>query len=164
MCRKCYNKTTGKSSRAEVQMSDYLDNINKLKPYLVGSDQSFRSMGGCQKYRPDKLYIGKDLVLIVECDEHQHKYNNGTYECDEKRISDCYDEFPGKKLVVIRWNPDHYNFSNKKDRNERLMILENTINDILMNSPKEMIYIYYLFYDKDNPRLSQNIKHKLIYE
>lgn len=119
-------------------------------------------MGGCQLYRPDKLYTSSDLILHIECDEHQHKRTNGNYTCDEKRISECYDEFIGKKYVVIRWNPDHYKANKKLNRKERLKVLKNTIKKILDNPPEEMIYIYYLFYDEDNERLSKNIKYELV--
>ncbi len=67
ICRKCFKKVTGKSSRAEEVMSDYLDKLEILKPFLVGSDKSFKSMGGCQLYRPDKLYTSSDLILHIEC-------------------------------------------------------------------------------------------------
>ena len=85
---------------------------------------------------------------------------------DEKRISDCYDEFIGKKYVVIRWNPDNYKASNKKkfNRKKRLEILGKLIKKILKNPPEEMIYIYYLFYDRDNPRIVKNINYKLVYD
>ena len=141
--------------------------MEELKPYLIGTDKSFKSMGGCQKYRPDKLYMGKDIVLHIETDEHQHKYSNGSYDCEEKRISDCYNEFIGKKYIVIRWNPDKYNppKNNKmKNRKERLKILKELIKKVLKNPPKEMIYIYYLFYDKDNPKIAKNIQYQMIYD
>ncbi len=167
ICRRCFKKLTGKESRAEEQMSKYLDKIKKIKPFLVSTDKSFKSIGGCQRYRPDKLYMSSDLVLHIECDEKQHRYNNGNYLCEEKRISDCYDEFVGKKYVVIRWNPDYYKPPNnykKIKRVDRLKILGNLIKKILKDSPKEMIYIYYLFYNIDNPRIAKNIKCEMIYD
>ena len=166
ICKDCFKKVTGKNSRAEEQMSDYLDNMKEIKPFLVGTDQSFISIGGCQRYRPDKLYVSLDLVLHIECDEYQHKRDNGSYKCDEKRISDCYNEFPGKKYMVIRWNPDNYKPPYKYQmykRKDRLKILGKLIKKVLKDPPKEIIYIYYLFFDKNNPRLPKNIKYKLIY-
>ena len=74
------------------------------------SDGSLKSSGGCQKYRPDKLYTDTDYVEIGECDENEHGRTSGSYSCDEKRISDIYDEdgINGKVMVVLRWNPDSY--------------------------------------------------------
>ena len=167
ICRKCYKSTTKKNSRIEKTWSDYIDKQFGIE-LLSSSDKSLKSNGGCSLYRPDKLYIGPKIVIVGECDEHQHKWNNGSYTCDEKRISDIYEEqgIIGKKLIVIRWNPDNYkvpeNYT-KKNRKERLKIYIDLQKHLLENPPKEKIHIYYLFYDEDNPRLSQRIPHTLIY-
>jgi hypothetical protein len=168
ICRACFNKATGASSRIEKQMSDFLDQIPEIEPFLVGSDTSFRSMGGCSLKRPDKLYISSDLVLWIECDENQHKYTNGNYSCDEKRIMDAFDEFINKKLVVIRWNPDKYVIpddvdEDKKTKKERLRQLKRLIIDILDDPPAEPVYIYYMYYNEDNPVVCQNIATELLY-
>ena len=165
ICRTCYRRWTGKESRIETQMSNFLDNIDFLLPFLIGSDISFKNMGGCQRYRPDKLYASANVVLHIECDEFQHKRTNIHYSCDEKRISDCYDEFPGKKYIVIRWNPHTYKTDGTKlSKKERFEVLKRVCRESLDNPPEEEIFIYYLFYDNDNPLLAQNIKYKLIYE
>jgi len=46
---------------------------------------------------------------------------------------------------------------------ERLKVLKRTILRIIKHPPKELIYVYYLFYDQDNPKIVQNIKYELIY-
>jgi len=166
ICRECFKKTTGKSSRVETVMSKYLDKHIGTE-YLLGSDVSLKSMGGCQRYRPDKIYIGKELVIIIECDEHQHKWHNGTYKCDERRISDIYEEegICGKKLAVIRWNPDHYKTKRnvkKIKRTDRLVHLVDYFNKILVNPPVEPIHVYYMFYDNDNPRICANLPFTMV--
>ena len=163
ICRGCYNKATGKNSRAEKQWSDYLDEHIGTQ-YLIGSDRSMRGIGGCQLYRPDKLYASPELVIIGECDEHQHAYNSGDYTCDEKRISDLYDEFDGTQLVVIRWNPDSYKppSGTIKTRQERLDKMVEVFRSALHGPPEDMIHILYLYFDAENPRLSQSIPHTLI--
>ena len=50
-----------------------------------------RTLGGCSLKRPDKLYASSDLVEVDECDEHQHKRENGDYTCDEKRLTELYE-------------------------------------------------------------------------
>ena len=163
ICRACYNKATGKNSRVEKQWSDYLDEHIGTQ-YLIGSDRSMRGIGGCQLYRPDKLYASPELVIIGECDEHQHAYNSGDYTCDEKRISDLYDEFDGTQLVVIRWNPDSYKppSGTIKTRQERLDKMVEVFRSALHGPPEDMIHILYLYFDAENPRLSQSIPHTLI--
>lgn len=164
ICRKCYNKATGKNSRAETQMSNYLDEHIGTE-FLLGTDKSLKSMGGCSLKRPDKLYASPDMIIHIECDEHQHKRSNTTYLCDEKRISDLYDEFPGKKYIVIRWNPDHYKpLGNKKRpiRLKRLELLAKLFLKVKSKSPENEITIYYMFYNADNPLIAKNIPYHLI--
>jgi len=115
------------------------------------------------------LYVGVDKVEIDECDEHQHKRKNGNYSCDEKRISDIYDEdgINGKDLVVIRWNPDNYKVPSgytKKNRQERLELMVKLKKKLREKKIMEdKIHIYYMFYDIDNPRLSKSIPYTMIY-
>ena len=79
ICKVCFKKVTGKISRIEQIWSDYTDKHLGTE-YLTSSDQNLKMLGGCQLYRPDKLYIGLDIVEIDECDEHQHTGSN--YSCD----------------------------------------------------------------------------------
>lgn len=167
ICRKCYNKVTGKNTRIEKDWSDYTDKHLGIE-YLLGSDKSLKYLGGCQLYRPDKLYVGLHMVEVDECDEHQHISLND-YSCDEKRLSDIYEEngICGKTMVVIRWNPDTYKVSDgnkRKTRKERLEMFVKLKKHLRKNTPDEKIHIYYMFYDIDNPLISKNIPNTMIYE
>ena len=167
ICRKCYNKATGKTSRVEHKWSDYLDKHIGTE-YLNCSDKSLISQGGCSLKRPDKLYIGIDTVFVLECDENQHKWNSDSYGCEEGRISEIYDEdgIFGKTLVVIRWNPDHYKVPNgykKILREERLQLNVKLKKYLRLNPPKDKITIYYMFYDIDSNRICKNYPFKMIY-
>ncbi len=165
VCRTCFRKATGRESRIEITMSKYL-NEHFGTEFLLSSDTQVEG-DVCQRYRPDKLYGGSGIVLHIECDEHQH-IHSGSYSCDEKRISDIYDEFPGKKYVVIRWNPDKYKVPPGKKRigtkNEKLELLLECMGEVVQNPPEEMIKIIYMFYDDDNKLLSRNIPHTLVYD
>jgi len=168
ICRECFNKATGKSSRVEIVWSDYLDKVIG-KEFLLGSDRSMKTMGGCSRLRPDKLYTGPALVEVDECDEHQHRFGN--YSCEDKRISELYDEdgIRGKTMVVLRWNPhvytppDGYN-AKRKSRKERLEIHAKLKAHLRKNPPKDLISIYYLFYDRGNPVVSQAYPKHFIYD
>lgn len=166
ICRTCLRKTTGRESRAEITMSNYVDK-HFGTDYLVSTDSRVNGQA-CYNYRPDKMYASPGLVLHVECDEHQHYYSGNDYSCDEKRISDIYDEFPGTKYVVIRWNPDKYKVPKGKrpvtTQRDKMEILLACMAEVSQFPPKEEISIYYLFYDQDNPLLSKNIPHHLIYD
>ena len=165
ICRDCYKRMTGKSSRIEHIWSDYIDK-HIGTDYLLSNDKSLKHNGGCSLRRPDKMYTGIELVEIDECDENQHLYANGDYTCDENRISEIYDEIDGKKLVVIRWNPDNYKVPDgytKKNRKERLELMVKFKKHVRKNPPSDIIHIYYMFYDQNNPRISKNYPSTLIY-
>ncbi len=155
ICRRCHNKVTGKYTSKEKQMSDYLDKHFGLE-YLLGSDERIYGKV-CQMYRPDKIYTSPTTILQVECDEFQHNYRSSTYSCEEKRISDIYNEFPGKQYIVIRWNPDKYNGINYSTQ-DRLKKLVESMN-ILSKKEKHpgIITVYYMFYDIDNMHIVKNI-------
>lgn len=163
ICNVCYKAATGQSTRIETEMSEYLDK-HVGEDYLLGSDKSLKAMGGCQLYRPDKLYTSPDLVIVVECDEHQHKYSNGDYRCDEKRISDIFDEFDGKTMVVIRWNPHAYKpiKGKKLGKKERLERLVKLYHELCHTKHDDPIHIYYMWYDANNPRIAVNIPYTMI--
>ena len=166
ICRKCYKKATGKESRIEHIWSDYIDKELGTE-FLSSNDKSLKSNGGCSSYRPDKLYIGIEKVEIDECDEKQHKAKNGNYSCDEKRISDMYDEFDGKCLVVTRWNPDNYKVPSgytKKKIQQRLDLFIKLKRKLRKKKHTDKIHIYYMFYDMDSPRISQRLPHTMIYD
>ena len=168
ICNVCYNKITGKHTRKEKEWSDYLDKYLGLDGLLC-SDKNLKTVGGCQLYRPDKLYTDLNYVELGECDEGQHLNSNGNYECDERRISDIYEEdgIIGKNMTVLRWNPDSYRPKEgftKLSRKERLKAyveLSKKLRKKTNHSDK--IHIYYLFYSENNRRLSKNIPYTMIH-
>jgi hypothetical protein len=165
ICKSCFHKATGKESRIELKISDILDEMDEIRPFLVGSDNSFRQMGGCSLKRPDKLYISEKLALWIEIDENQHQ-NNDDYRCDEKRISDAIDEFNGQPLVVIRFNPDKYNVPNGYVRvrlRDRIDKLKSMIVEILSTVQLYPVLVIYMYYDYDNDLIVRSLPKKLIY-
>lgn len=166
LCRTCLRKVTGRDSRIEITMSNYLDKHFGTE-YLLASDNYIKGEK-CQRYRPDKLYASPGVVLHIGCDEKQHSYTNGSYHCDEQRISALYDEFPGNKYIVIRWNPDKYKCPENKTKitlqKDKLKMLLMCIEKVMEKPPEQMIFIIYMFYDQDNKLLSKNIPHCLIYD
>lgn len=167
VCRDCYNTATGNNSREETIVSKYLDSLEFLKPYLLGSDTSMKSMGGCSRLRPDKFYTGIDICIQVEVDEHQHNTYAGDYSCEEQRISKIHEECDGKRLIVIRWNPHDYQLppgeTRKHPRKQRLKVLSDLIEEILTadHTDTPHIMIHYLYYDEDNPKIAQNLPYLL---
>lgn len=161
ICNSCFKQTTGLGSRKEEIWSRYID--KELGTHgLSGTDRALSSIGGCSLYRPDKIYIDTNIVEIGECDEDQHKYMN--YSCEEKRISDIYNELGicGKHMYVIRWNPDNYKPIKgiRLDRITRLKIyvyLAKKLRQKTYTENTDVIHIYYMFYSLDNDNIVKNI-------
>lgn len=164
ICRDCFRKATGKTSRIELEWSDYIDR-ELGTTFLVSSDKSLRSQGGCSLRRPDKLYASSDVVEVDECDEYQHtRTGSSDYTCDEKRLSEIYDEpsVCGKQMVVIRWNPHAYEVPegtkrlSKRERLGLFVALKRRLRE-RPNGARPKIEVFYMFYDRSNPLICKSI-------
>lgn len=124
---------------------------------------------GKSNKRPDAFLELKSQIIIVECDENQHK----AYEClcENKRLMQLSLDMSHKNIVFIRFNPDSYiDINNKKipscwtlgkdgllhvDKKEqkewsnRLKILNETIKYWLNNKTTKMVEVIQLFYDQN---------------
>ena len=160
---------TGKDSRIEIKWSDYVD-AELGTNFLMGSDKSLRSLGGCSRKRPDKMYASIDLVELDECDEYQHLRSGSDYTCDEKRLTEIYDEpsICGKTMVVIRWNPDTYKVpagTKRLGRDQRLEMfvkLKRLLRARPVTPTRPKIEVFYMFYDPDNPLICQNLSVRFV--
>ena len=141
-------------------MTDFLKEIFKEEIMIFD-----KQTGGCSKRRPD-CYIDKFThVLIIECDENQHRDTS----CENKRTMELFRDFGNRPVIYIRFNPDTYvNEENKKilssfkyhkgldvpiirDKNEwnnRLNTLKEYTNKHLISIPKKEVTAEYLFYDR----------------
>jgi len=160
-CRTCYKKKTGKDLRVEQEWSDYLDE-HFDKEFRLCSDNQVNS---CNRSRPDGLWASNDLVLHWELDEHQH--SGKSYSCEEKRISELYDQFPGKQYVVVRVNPHAYTHpagKAKPDWEERKELMLKIMKACLTKKWETKIHIVYMFYSKDNRNITQRISKTMLYD
>jgi len=111
-CLRCFmfNFPDEKVSRnykvKENHMSDFIK--EQFKDQVITFD---KQTGGCSKRRQD-VYIDKFThVIIVECDENQHKDTS----CENKRTMELFQDFGNRPIVFIRFNPDNYiNIDGKK--------------------------------------------------
>jgi hypothetical protein len=69
---------------------------------------------GCSKRRPDVLLDLFLFVLIVECDENQHKRDSYIPECENKRMMCLFEDLGNRPIVFIRFNPDGYTDDKEK--------------------------------------------------
>ena len=160
-CRTCYKNHTGKDLRVEQEWSDYLDD-HFHKEFRLCSDNQVNS---CNRSRPDGLWASNDLVLHWELDEHQH--SGKSYSCEEKRISELYDQFPGKQYIVVRVNPHAYTHpagKAKPDWEERKELMLKVMKTCLTKKWNTKIHVVYMFYSETNGNITQRISKTMLYD
>jgi len=59
--------------------------------------------GECGKERPDRVYDFGDKIVILECDEYQHRDRQCL--CEQTRMVNIGQSFGGIPVYFIRWNP-----------------------------------------------------------
>jgi hypothetical protein len=169
ICRKCLvKKGRVVNSRDELIWRQYLE--DRLDPtYLLGCDKSLKSLGGCSMKRPDWISAYPEFVELGECDEKQHSGYNGGSSCEEARLAETYDEpgIIGKKMVVLRWNPDGYKpqgaqvkITSLKEKLETYVALRK---HLLAHPPDDITNVYYLFYSPTNPLIMTKYPVHMIY-
>jgi hypothetical protein len=126
--------------------------------------------GGCSKRRPD-VYIDKYThVVVIECDENQHKQSFYSNMCENKRLMEIFQDFGSRPLIIISFNPDQYIDKNglkhdscfKRHRGfdvpivklteleNRLYKLKELIQHSISIIPKKEITKHHMFYDEVN--------------
>jgi len=162
-CRDCFMKVTGKDIRIEHEWSLYLDE-HFFPEWRVCTDSR---VGGesCSRYRPDGLWASPKIVLQWELDEKQHR--GTSYDCDERRISELYDEFPGKQYVVVRVNPHGYKAppgTKKPSQEERKALMLRVMHACLEKEWETHIHVVYMFYSADNANITHNLGKTLLFD
>jgi hypothetical protein len=109
--------------------------------------------GICGKERPDRIYDYGDKIIVLECDEHQHKHR--ACSCEQTRMVNIGQTFGGIPVYFIRWNPDDYQTENDKKQPENLerrhKLCGDLINDIKnrkIELPNALVSVIYLYYDE----------------
>lgn len=126
-------------------LMDFLDS----KDLKGDSTDIMIDKGTCGKERPDRVFDFEDKIIIIECDENQHKERNCI--CEQTRMINISQSFGGIPVYFIRWNPDKYKSKNKEENmTKRYTTLENLIKNIkdnLLELPKSLCSVIYLYYD-----------------
>jgi len=150
-----YNKSKKVNKLKESIMVKYLrNNLKEAKEILADTIIDSK----CNLYRPDILYDCGTHIVVIECDENQHKnynwescsLNRSLEHAEEKRMYEIMIAY-GLPTIFIRWNPDKYKINdtiiNKYNSNKRLEILVKWINHCFKMNIKEGIIYKKLFYD-----------------
>jgi hypothetical protein len=152
ICQECCLKTTGYSStRPEIIVREYLKRY--YKQHMLIANKRVKG-DACLLYLPDILYGDPNRVIIIEVDEHGHCTR--AYECDQRRMSDMYDEFAGKEVIWIRFNPHKYPGGNK-DLHERLPELLSLLERIETMDFETKMHVFYMYYDPDWQNVAKDL-------
>ena len=129
-------------------LMDFLDSKN-----LKGDSTDKMIDGGiCGKERPDRLYDFGDKIIVLECDEYQHK--NRACLCEQTRMINISQSI-GMPTYFIRFNPDDYDTGNIRKFPESISKRHKTVFDLFSSIkenkiivPNAFCSVLYLYYDE----------------
>lgn len=108
--------------------------------------------GDCGRERPDRVFDFGDKVVVLECDEHQHK--DRQCSCEQTRMVNISQGYGGLPVYFIRWNPDPYapsvDTKKRESVEKRHKMVCDYIHDIRRNKivlPKALLSVLYMFHD-----------------
>ena len=148
-CEYC-NPESFKMSRLAKQnaLMSYLDN----RMLLGESTDTIIENGECGKERPDRVFDFGDKIIVLECDEYQHRERN--CDCEQIRMVNISQSFGGIPVYFIRWNPDNYTpgniNKNPEDLNKRYKLCGDLIEGIKnsrVELEKTLLSVIYLYFD-----------------
>jgi putative hemolysin len=103
----------------------------------------------CGKERPDRVYDLGDKIVILECDEYQHRER--ACLCEQTRMVNIGQSFGGIPVYFLRWNPDEYRSEKGMERlSNRHKLCGDLIADIQAGRtrlPVALVAALYLYYD-----------------
>ena len=147
-CEYC-NPTTIKTARFSKQndLMNYLDSSG-----LKGNSTDKIVNPGCGLERPDRVFETDEYILILECDENQHR--DRACSCEQTRMVNIGQAYGGIPVYFIRWNPDDYSPLNPRkvceDIKKRYKLVGDYIKSILekrIKLPVALVSAIYLYFD-----------------
>ena len=148
-CENC-SPTSFQTTRLAKQnaLMDYLDSHNLAG---LSTDKTIDN-GVCGKERPDRVFDLEDKIIILECDEHQHR--DRSCECEQTRMANIGQSYGGLPVYFIRWNPDNYSTDTKKIPEvifKRYVLVGDLITDIknakYTKLPNALVSVIYMYFD-----------------
>lgn len=107
--------------------------------------------GACGLERPDRVFEFDDKVVILECDEHQHK--DRQCSCEQTRMVNIGQSFGGLPVYFLRWNPDLYSPGDSRapepiaKRHKLVTDYLYQIEDGYVELPTALVSVLYLYHD-----------------
>ena len=146
----------------ETIMINFIQNKIKLSNHVKISSQDKIINSNCNLYRPDLSIDCGTHIVVIECDEHQHRnynwssctLNRSLKQAEEKRMYEIMQAFGGLPTIFLRWNPDNFNTNNKINKSysqtKRLEILKKWIEhciNLKLEDIQHIVQYKQLFYD-----------------
>jgi hypothetical protein len=102
-----------------------------------------------------RIYETDEFILILECDENQHKERQCF--CEQTRMINISQSFGGIPVYFIRWNPDKYkNENNNYNTNELVeSLIKSILNKRTLLPKSSLVSALYMFYDGWNGLLNE---------
>jgi hypothetical protein len=149
---KCENCNPAAFATARLAKQNALMDSLDVRGLKGDSTDKIVEGGVCGKERPDRLFDFGDKIVILECDEHQHRER--AYDCEQTRMINIGQSFGGIPVYFIRWNPDDYSPANSRklpeDIKKRHKLVGDLIADINENKvtlPSGLVSVLYMYYD-----------------
>ena len=115
--------------------------------------------GICGKERPDRVFDFGDKIVILECDEHQHRDRQCL--CEQTRMVNISQSYGGLPVYFIRWNPDNYSSTylpvSLNNRHKRVCRYLTEIRDNKIQLPSAFLSVMYMYYDGWEETIEWNI-------
>ena len=160
----------------ETTMINFIQNKIKFPKHIQIFSQDKVINSNCNLYRPDLSIDCSTHIVIVECDEYQHKnynwqscsLNRSLKHSEEKRMYAIMQAFGGLPTIFLRWNPDTFYKNDKTNKTysqiKRLETLKKWIEhciNLKLEDINHMVQYKQLFFDNYD---ETNIKFETINE
>ena len=110
--------------------------------------------GICGRERPDRVYELPGKIIVLECDEHQHRERNCV--CEQTRMVNISQSFGGTPVYFIRWNPDDYAPADDRKNPEYITVRHKLCADVIesifsgrLELPETgaLVYSFHMYFD-----------------
>src|SRR5574343_550456 len=141
------------SRNYKIKENHVFDAVIEKLPENIQYTRDKQIQGGCSKRRPDLMIDLASHWLCIEVDENFHKDYDTI--CENKRTMELYTDMANRPMVLIRFNCDKNSnepslfkicrktgisiIRSKKDFNDRINVLMDTINKYIKEVPDKAI-------------------------
>jgi hypothetical protein len=102
----CYACRPGEMKRVRKAKETQMVHSLVAQGWVPSQVDAVVERGMCGRERPDVVFDLGTHILIVECDETQHK--DYRCECKQVRMINVGQAFGGLRILFLRFNPDDY--------------------------------------------------------